>query len=53
MIRDEIVSQEDLLDAVKHALERKGTLQKVKAHIRAEVYHTLEDKTVVTKIYIA
>ena len=47
MIREEIVSQADLLEAVSNALERKGTLQKVKAHIRAEVYHTLEDKSVV------
>ena len=52
MIRDEIVSQEDLLEAVTHALDRKGTLQKVKAHIRAEVYHTLEDKNVVIEIHI-
>lgn len=46
MIRDEIVSEMDLVDAVKTALNRKGVSAAVKSQIRAEVFHTLEDKTV-------
>ena len=46
MIRDEIVSEMDLVEAVKTALDRKGVTAAVKSQIRAEVYHTLEDKTV-------
>lgn len=46
MIRDELVAEEDLVEAVKTALERKGVAAQVKSQIRAEVFHTLEDKTV-------
>ncbi|KAJ1423199.1 hypothetical protein B484DRAFT_398744 [Ochromonadaceae sp. CCMP2298] len=45
MIRDEIVAQTDLADAITEALKRKGVYSKMKAQLRAEVYHTLEDKT--------
>jgi hypothetical protein len=45
MIRDEIVAQTDLSDAITEALKRKGVYSKMKAQLRAEVYHTLEDKT--------
>ena len=43
---ENIESNEDLSLAVKTALERKGVLKDIRAKIRAEVYHTLEDKTV-------
>jgi len=46
MLTDDIQSNEDLSLAVKAALERKGVLKDIRAKIRAEVYHTLEDKTV-------
>jgi hypothetical protein len=45
MLNDDINSTEDLSLAVKAALERKGVLKDIRAKIRAEVYHTLEDKT--------
>jgi hypothetical protein len=44
MIRDEIVSQQDLVEAVKEALERKGVYSKVKSQIRAEVVLVLACK---------
>lgn len=46
MLREEIHTDNDLVDAVKEALERKGILSQIKAQIRAEVFHSLEDKTV-------
>ena len=46
MIRDEIASEMDLVEAVKKALDRKGATAAIKSQIRAEVFHTLEDKTV-------
>lgn len=46
MLNDDINGTEDLSLAVKTALERKGILKDIRAKIRAEVYHTLEDKTV-------
>lgn len=46
MIRDEIVSQTDLLEAIEEALHRKGVYSKIKSQLRAEVFHTLEDKSV-------
>ena len=46
MLNDDIQSNDDLSLAVKGALERKGVLKDIRAKIRAEVYHTLEDKTV-------
>ena len=48
MIRDEIVAQSDLVEAIVEALERKGVYSKLKSQLRAEVYHVLEDKTTVT-----
>jgi lisH domain-containing protein FOPNL len=36
---------EDILTLVREALRRRGTLSKIKANIRAEVYHALEDKS--------
>mmetsp|Transcript_55203 Transcript_55203/g.109035 ORF Transcript_55203/g.109035 Transcript_55203/m.109035 type:complete len:133 (+) Transcript_55203:69-467(+) len=44
MIRDEIVAQSDLVEAITEALERKGVYSKIKSQLRAEVFHTLEDK---------
>lgn len=46
MSRNEIVTDVDLIDAVQDALKRRGVYSKIKAHIRAEVYHVLEDKEV-------
>lgn len=37
---------DELSTAIKVALDRKGILKDVKARIRAEVFHALEDKTV-------
>lgn len=48
MLRDELVSQSDLLEAIKEALERKGVYPKLKSQLRAEVYHTLEDKSFIS-----
>lgn len=45
MIRDEIVAQSDLVEAVTEALKRKGVYAKIKSQLRAEVFHTLEDKS--------
>lgn len=45
MIRDEIVAQSDLVEAITEALKRKGVYSKMKSQLRAEVFHTLEDKT--------
>jgi len=39
-------SLSDLAEVVKEALSRRGVLNKVKANIRAEIFHALEDKTV-------
>jgi lisH domain-containing protein FOPNL len=36
----------DLSEVVKEALSRRGVLNKVRATIRAEIFHALEDKTV-------
>lgn len=47
MIRDEIVAQSDLVEAISEALKRKGVYSKIKSQLRAEVFHTLEDKTTV------
>lgn len=46
MIRDEIVAQSDLVEAVTEALKRKGVYGNIKAQLRAKVFHALEDKTV-------
>jgi lisH domain-containing protein FOPNL len=48
MIREELVTQSDLIDAIHEALDRKGITGKIKAQLRTEVFHTLEDKTVVS-----
>lgn len=45
MIRDEIVAQSDLVEAITEALVRKGVYSKIKSQLRAEVFHTLEDKS--------
>jgi hypothetical protein len=44
MIRDEIVAQSDLVEAITESLKRKGVYSKIKSQVRAEVFHTLEDK---------
>lgn len=46
MISDELSHESDLLDAVKATLERRGVASSVKAQLRAEIFHTLDDKTV-------
>ncbi len=46
MIREELVTQGDLTEAIREALDRKGISSKIKSQLRAEVYHTLEDKSV-------
>ena len=46
MIRENLVQGDDLLGSVKDVLDRKGVTSQIKARIRAEVYHALEDKTV-------
>jgi hypothetical protein len=46
MISDEISHETDLLEAVKATLNRRGVASSVKAQLRAEVFHTLDDKTV-------
>jgi lisH domain-containing protein FOPNL len=50
MSRNEIVAEGDLITAVESALQRRGILDKLKAKIRAEVFHTLDDKEVVTNL---
>jgi hypothetical protein len=49
MLNDEIRKNDDMLDAIMESLRRKGTISKLKSQIRAEVYNTLEDKTVVVR----
>lgn len=46
MSRNEIVTESDLVSAVEDALKRRGVLDKLKAKIRAEVFHVLDDKDV-------
>ena len=46
MSRGEIVAESDLVSAVESSLKRNGAYSKLKAQLRAEVFHTLEDKTV-------
>ena len=43
---EDVETLTDLADTVKEALSRRGVLSKVKATIRAEIFHALEDKTV-------
>lgn len=45
-VPEDIETLTDLADTVKEALKRRGVLNKVKATIRAEIFHALEDKTV-------
>ena len=45
MLGDSISNDGDLVAAVKDALIRNGSLSQIKAKLRAEVYHALEDKT--------
>lgn len=47
MNRNEIVADIDLINAVQDAMKRRGLFSKLKAQVRAEVYHILEDKSVV------
>lgn len=47
MSRNEIVADVDLINAVQDAMKRRGLFSKLKAQVRAEVYHILEDKSVV------
>lgn len=46
MIEEDLANEEDLLVAVKEALERKGVMKDVRARMRASVYNCLEDRTV-------
>ncbi len=46
MSRNEIVTESDLVSAVEETLKRRGILDKLKAKIRAEVFHALDDKDV-------
>lgn len=46
MSRDEIAASDDIASAVQEALQRSGAYRKIKAQIRAQVFQTLEDKTV-------
>ena len=39
-----VVPNQQLVDAVEDALKRRGVLKKLKAQMRAEVFHSLEDK---------
>jgi len=41
-----VVPNQQLVDAVEDALKRRGVLKKLKAQMRAEVFHSLEDKTI-------
>ena len=47
-IADQIDSTSELSEAIYESLKRKGTLNQIKARIRAEIYHTIEDKTTTT-----
>jgi hypothetical protein len=44
MSRNEIVTDSDLVSAVEDALRKRGVIDKLKAKIRAEVFHVLDDK---------
>ena len=46
MIAENIDSSDDLTSAVREALERRGVLSSLKAKLRTEVFHALEDKSV-------
>ena len=57
-IADQIDSTSELSEAIYERLRRKGTLNQIKAWIRADIYHTIEDKTVSTpskprEVYLA
>jgi lisH domain-containing protein FOPNL len=57
-IADQIDSTSELSEAIYESLKRKGTLNQIKARIRAEIYHTIEDKTTTTpskpkEVYLA
>ena len=47
-IADQIDSTSELSEAIYESLKRKGTLNQIKARIRADIYHTIEDKTAST-----
>jgi len=44
-IADQIDSTSELSEAIYESLRRKGTLNQIKAKIRAEIYNTIEDKS--------
>lgn len=46
MMAEDAETLSDLSEVVKEALSRRGVLNKVRATIRAEIFHALEDKTV-------
>jgi len=46
MAAEDAETLSDLSEVVKEALSRRGVLNKVRATIRAEIFHALEDKTV-------
>jgi lisH domain-containing protein FOPNL len=45
-MQSKIETGEDLVNAVKEALNRRGVISSLKARIRAEVFHALEDKSI-------
>lgn len=47
MIKEDILTTDDLIGSVKEVLNRRGVIDTLKARIRAEVYHTLEEKSIV------
>ena len=46
MSNGEIDSASELHSVIMDSLKRRGVIGKVSANVRAEVFHTLEDKTV-------
>ena len=58
MSNGEIDSASELHSVIMDSLKRRGVIGKVSANVRAEVFHTLEDKTVPmpdkpTEVYLA
>jgi lisH domain-containing protein FOPNL len=45
-MEETIESRSDLTGAVKEALTRRGVYSSIKAKLRAEVFHALQDKTI-------
>jgi hypothetical protein len=45
-LHDDIDTPSDLHDAMIASLDRRGVLGQIKSRIRAEVFHTIEDKSI-------